>query len=80
MSIMTNQTLTCEIVAGVDTHRDTCWVAVVDTVGCRLGDHEFTADPNGYKALARFITSYGQIILVGVGRYWFVWGWFNTTP
>ena len=57
---------TCEVVAGVDTHADTCWAALVDTAGHHIDDQQFRADPAGYQALVEFITSHGTLLRVGV--------------
>ena len=54
------------VVAGVDTHADTHHAAVVTTAGVHLGDQEFPTSVDGYRQLARFITSFGRIQTVGV--------------
>jgi len=40
-----------QVFAGVDTHADTHHAAAVDGLGRALGDREFPATPEGYRAL-----------------------------
>ena len=55
------------VVAGVDTHTDTHHVAVLAAgTGARLGDREVPATPAGYQQLLSFVTSLGQVVLIGV--------------
>ncbi len=54
------------IVGGVDTHADTHVAAVVDTNGGLLGIEAFPADESGYEALVGWLTSHGEIQIVGV--------------
>ncbi len=54
------------IVGGVDTHADTHVGAVVDTNGGVLGIEAFPADESGYEALVGWLTSHGEISMVGV--------------
>jgi transposase len=55
-----------EVFAGVDTHRDTIHVAVVDALGAELGDREFATTPAGYAEAMDFVTELGQLALIGV--------------
>ena len=56
-----------EVVAGVDTHKDTHHVAVLAAgSGARLGDLQVSATPAGYEQLHGFIASFGAIALVGI--------------
>ena len=54
------------IVGGVDTHADTHVGAVIDTNGGILGIESFPADESGYEALLGWLTSHGDIQVVGV--------------
>ncbi|HCE5431518.1 TPA: transposase, partial [Legionella pneumophila] len=60
---MTTNTM---VVAGVDTHADTHHAAVVDTAGRQLGDASFPATARGYEALAAFVTSFGDLVRIGI--------------
>ena len=56
-----------EVVAGVDTHKDTHHVALLEAgTGARLGDLQVSATPAGYEQLLGFVASFGAIALVGV--------------
>lgn len=55
-----------EVVAGVDTHRDTHTVAVIDTTGRFLGDCMFGADRAGYAGLLGWVAGHGRLLRVGV--------------
>jgi len=56
-----------EVVAGVDTHKDTHHVAVLEAgTGARLGDLQVPATPAGYEQLHGFVASFGAIALVGI--------------
>ena len=54
------------VVAGVDTHKDTHHVAVLDLVGKVIADQKFTADAAGYRAAEVFIAEHGLIDRVGI--------------
>ena len=60
---MTNQSL---IVAGVDTHKDTHYAAVITVTGEHIGAAEFPATDAGYRALTGFITCHGALLHTGV--------------
>lgn len=55
-----------EVIGGVDTHGRTHHGAVIDPVGRLLGDREFPATAAGYRALLRWIGSFGGVGAVGV--------------
>ena len=54
------------IVAGVDTHADTHYAAMISATGEHLAAAQFPATDTGYRALARFITCQGALLRVGV--------------
>jgi len=54
------------IVAGVDTHADTHYAAMISTTGEHLCAAQFAATEVGYRALAAFITCRGPLRRVGV--------------
>lgn len=54
------------IVAGVDTHKDTHYAAVITVTGEHLGAAEFPATDAGYRALESFITCHGDLVRTGV--------------
>jgi transposase len=55
-----------EVVGGVDTHRDTVWVAVIDSVGRQVADREFATTPAGYAAAVAWLVGHGRLLRVGV--------------
>lgn len=64
MSSMTDDHV--DVVVGVDTHADAHHVAVIDSVGRRLGDGEFATTPDGFEAALAFATGFGVVIKAGV--------------
>jgi transposase len=54
------------VVAGVDTHRDTHTVAVIDMTGRWLADEVFRADRDGYVALLAWVRGHGRLDRVGI--------------
>lgn len=54
------------VVAGVDTHKDVHYAAVIAMTGERLEAAPFSATPAGYRALTAFITAHGPLVKVGV--------------
>lgn len=54
------------VFAGVDTHKDTHYAAVITTTGQHLEAAPFPTTPAGYEALRAFITSFGALGGVGV--------------
>ena len=55
-----------ELVAGVDTHKNTHHVAILDLVGRPVADREFRADGRGYTQVIRFLHEHGDVARVGV--------------
>ena len=56
-----------QVVAGVDTHKDTHHAAVLDAAtGKLLGDREFRATRAGYGQLLRWLQHHGDVVAVGV--------------
>lgn len=54
------------VVAGVDTHADTHHVTVLGLDGRWLGDDEFQATPDGYRAALDWVASFGIIDRIGI--------------
>lgn len=54
------------LVAGVDTHKDTHHVAILDNVGRPVADREFRADGRGYALIISFLRDHGDVERVGV--------------
>ncbi|AXE37349.1 IS110 family transposase [Acidipropionibacterium virtanenii] len=54
------------VVAGVDTHSETHYAAVISVTGQELGAVEFQTTESGYRALEAWITSLGPLLRVGV--------------
>ncbi|TFD51021.1 IS110 family transposase [Cryobacterium frigoriphilum] len=52
--------------AGVDTHKDTHNVAIVDDHGQPIADREFLAVGSGYRKIIEFLHAYGIVDAVGV--------------
>jgi len=55
-----------EVVGGIDTHRDTIHVAVVDGAGRQLADREFATTAAGYQAATNWMSGHGRVLAVGV--------------
>lgn len=56
-----------EVIGGVDTHKDTHTVAVVDAgVGKLLSTQQFPATAAGYEQVLAWLRSLGQVVSVGV--------------
>ena len=55
-----------EVFGGVDTHADTHTAAVIDGLGQVLGTETFPVTADGYGELTEWITSFGQVVAVGV--------------
>src|SRR5680860_1141830 len=51
---------------GIDTHKNTHHVAVVDGVGRPVADREFATTPTGYTEIVAFFHSHGAVEQVGV--------------
>ena len=54
------------VVAGVDTHKDTHYAAVISVTGEHIAAAEFPATQAGYQALQGFITCHGVLVRAGV--------------
>lgn len=54
------------VAGGVDTHKELHVAAVIDTGGTVLGTHSFSTTRAGYRALIRWIRSFGDVRRVGV--------------
>lgn len=55
-----------QVVAGVDTHKDTHYAAVIGVTGQHLGAAQFPATSAGYRALREFLTCHGPLLRVGI--------------
>ncbi|HEY5223987.1 MAG TPA: IS110 family transposase [Microbacteriaceae bacterium] len=54
------------VIAGVDTHKDTHYAAVITITGEHIGAAEFPTTEAGYDALTSFITCHGTLLRAGV--------------
>ena len=54
------------VVGGIDTHKDLHVAAVLDTAGVVLGTESFSTTRAGYRALVRWMRSYGDVRQVGI--------------
>jgi transposase len=54
------------VTGGVDTHGDVHMAAALDHLGQVLGTEAFAATPSGYRALLRWLASFGELVKVGV--------------
>ncbi len=54
------------VTGGVDTHLDTNMAAALDGVGAQLATKEFPTTTAGYRALHRWLGSFGTVVRVGV--------------
>jgi transposase len=54
------------VIGGIDTHNDLHVAAVIDTAGVVLGTESFSTTRAGYRALVRWLRSFGDVRLVGV--------------
>lgn len=59
-------TMPPQITGGVDTHLDVHVAAALDATGALLGVESFETTPAGYADLLRWLSSFGQVVLVGV--------------
>lgn len=60
------KTGTTAVVAGVDTHKDTHVLCILDSLGRKIGEAAFPATAEGYRGLARAIGDPGSCLVVGV--------------
>lgn len=61
-----HNTIVTPAIAGVDTHKDTHYAAVITTTGQHLAAAQFAANDEGYRTLAAFISNFGDVVQVGV--------------
>lgn len=54
------------IYGGADTHTDTIHVAAVDHFSRDLGDAEFPTTPTGYRQALDFLSSFGDVQVIGI--------------
>lgn len=54
------------VIGGVDTHKHTHYVAVIDDQGRLLSHRELPATDSGYQALRAWLRGHGQVTAVGV--------------
>jgi transposase len=54
------------VVAGVDTHKDVHVAVVLDELGRLLDAASFAATARGYRNLTGWVTSFGEVLPVGV--------------
>lgn len=54
------------VVGGIDAHKDTHLVVVLDQHGVKLGDRAFAASTTGYRRLHAWLGSFGRIERVGI--------------
>jgi hypothetical protein len=55
-----------KVIGGIDTHKDLHFAAVVDVTGTVLGERAFATTRQGYRALIRWMASFGRVSKVGV--------------
>jgi transposase len=55
-----------KVVGGIDTHKDLHFAAVVHVSGEVLGERAFATTRQGYRALAKWMASFGRVERVGV--------------
>lgn len=61
-----HDTAAVSTIAGVDTHKDTHYAAVITGTGQRIAAAQFPATPAGYRALAAFVAGFGALDRVGM--------------
>ena len=57
---------TRRVIGGVDTHKDVHVAAVLDEQGRLLETTSFATNAFGYRDCYRWITSFGEVLAVGV--------------
>jgi transposase len=55
-----------KVIGGIDTHKDLHFAAVVDVTGTVLGERAFATTRQGYRALLKWMASFGRVEKVGV--------------
>jgi transposase len=63
---VTNLLAPGQLVAGIDTHKNTHHVAIVDHLGRPIADHQFHATGRGYAQVIDFFHAHGQVECVGI--------------
>ncbi len=66
MAVLTMTDPEVHVTGGVDTHKDTHVAAALDQRGRLLGTETFPATAAGYRALWRWLTAFGPVLVVGV--------------
>ena len=59
-------TMSRVVVGGIDTHKDLHVVAVIDTAETVLGTHSFSTTRAGYRALVKWLRTFGEVTKIGV--------------
>jgi transposase len=54
------------VIGGIDTHKDLHVAAVLDTAGALLETEAFSTTRAGYRALTRWLRTFGDVRLVGI--------------
>ncbi len=54
------------VIGGIDTHKDLHVAAVIDTAETVLGTHSFSTTRAGYRALVKWLRTFGDVAKVGV--------------
>lgn len=54
------------VIAGIDTHKEFHVVVVLDELGRRLDQATFAATARGYRDLTAWVTSFGEVLALGV--------------
>lgn len=68
----TNPSQVGPLVAGIDTHKHTHHVAIVDQLGRAVADRQFRSTTGGYAKIIEFLTAHwpvGQVGVEGTGSY-----------
>ena len=65
-TIPANPSTSRVVVGGIDTHKDLHVVAVIDTAERVLATHSFSTTRAGYRALIKWMRSFGDITKIGV--------------
>jgi transposase len=60
------ETLPCEIIVGVDTHKHTHAAVAINTLGARLGTMTIPVSRTGYRDLEAWAESFGPIRAFGI--------------
>src|SRR5262249_8395516 len=63
---MSTMTEDARVVAGVDTHKDSHVVAVLDELGRLCDTAPFMTTARGYRDLTRWVSGFGEVLAIGV--------------